>query len=262
VVEDFPMATTTAVPPAAPEQSQAQMGAISRMIGVFFSPKETFADIVRRPSWVAPLIVLFVIWFGLNVALVQKADWVEVSKEQIAKNKFASRAIDNLPDNQKAAVYQQAAGRAKITRYVRAVIGWPMLLLFAALIYWGLYRLIGGARTNFATSFSIAAFAHLPMGLRELLAIPVTLFKDPAAIDPENVLASNPAAFLGSDAPIWQTALLTPIDVFGIWAVILVALGFSAADPKKLPLGKSLAIAFGFFVCIDLFFTTIAWIFS
>jgi hypothetical protein len=261
VVEEFPMATTTAVSPDAPEP-QPQMSAISRMIGVFFSPKPTFADIVRRPSWVAPLIVLFVIWFGLNVALVQKADWVEVSKEQITKNKFASRAVDNLPDDKKGAVYEQAAGRAKITRYVRAVIGWPMLLLFAALIYWGLYRLIGGARTNFATAFSIAAFAHLPMGLRELLAIPVTLLKDPAAIDPENFLASNPAAFLGSDAPIWQTALLAPFDVFGIWAVILIALGFSAADPKKLPFGKSLAIAFGFFLCIDLFFTTIAWVFT
>ncbi|HLZ50289.1 MAG TPA: YIP1 family protein [Candidatus Acidoferrum sp.] len=255
------MSTTTAVSPDAPEL-QPQMSAISRMIGVFFSPKPTFADIVRKPSWVAPLIVLFVVWFGLNVALVQKADWVEVSKDQIAKSKFASRAVDNLPDEQKRTVYQQAAGRAKITRYVRAVIGWPLLLLFASLIYWGLYRLIGGARTNYATAFSIAAFAHLPLGLRELLAIPVTLFKDPAAIDPENFLASNPAVFLGSDAPIWQTALLTPVDVFGIWAVILVALGFSAADPKKLPLGKSLAIAFGFFFCLDLFFTTVAWIFS
>jgi hypothetical protein len=262
VVEEFLMATTTAVPPAAPEQPQPQMSAISRMMGVFFSPKPTFADIVRRPSWVAPLIFLFVIWFGLNVALVQKADWVEVSKEQIAKNKFASRAVDSMPEEQKGTIYQQAAGRAKITRYVRAVIGWPLLLLVASLIYWGLYRLIGGARTNFATAFSIAAFAHLPMGLKELLAIPVTLLKDPAAIDPENFLASNPAAFLGSDAPLWQTAMLTPIDVFGIWAVILIAVGFSAADPKKLPLGKSLAIAFGFFLCIDLFFTTIAWIFS
>jgi hypothetical protein len=137
-----------------------------------------------------------------------------------------------------------------------------MLLLFASLIYWGLYRLIGGARTNFATAFSIAAFAHLPMGLRELLAIPVTLLKDTAAIDPENFLASNPAAFLGSDAPIWQTALLAPLDVFGIWAVILIAFGFSAADPKKLPLGKSLGISFGILLFIDLFFTTIAWVFS
>ena len=256
------MATTTAVPPAAPEQPQAQMSAIRRMVGVFFSPEPTFSDIVRKPSWVAPVVVLFVIWFGLNLALVQKADWVEVSKDQIAKSKFASRAVDNLPDDQKRTVYQQAASRAKITRYVRAVIGWPLLLLTVSLLYWGIYRLIGGARTNFATAFSIAAFAHLPMGLRELLAIPVTLFKDPAAIDPENFLASNPAAFLGSDAPIWQLAMLAPLDVFGVWSVILVAFGFSAADPKKLPLGKSLGIAFGLFLCIDLFFTTVAWVFS
>lgn len=255
------MATTTAVSPDAP-QPEAQMSVISRMIGVFFSPKPTFADIVRRPSWIAPVIVLLLIWLGLNVVLVQKADWLQVSRDQIAKNKFASRAVDNLPDDQKEAVYQQAASRAKITRYVRGVVGWPLLLLVASLVYWGLYRLIGGARTNFATAFAITAFAHLPMGLKELLAIPANWFKDPGAIDPENFLASNPAAFLGSDAPIWQTALLAPIDVFGIWAVILVAFGFSAADPKKLPLGKSLGIAFGLLIFIDLFFTTVAWIFT
>jgi Yip1 domain len=255
------MATTTAVPPAAPEQ-QPPMGTISRMFGVFFNPKQTFADIVRRPTWAIPLVIMCVFWFALNVALVKKADWIEVSKDQIAKNKFAARAVDNLPEDQKATIYQQAAGRAKIVRYVRGVIGWPLLLLLASLIYWGLYRLIGGVRTNFATAFSIATFAHLPMSLRELLAIPVTLFKDPGAIDPENFLASNPAALLGSDAPLWQVAMLAPIDLFGIWAVVLVAFGFSAADPKKLPLGKSLGIAAGIWLFFDLFFTTIAWVFS
>ncbi len=253
------MATTTAAP--APE-AQPPMSAISRIFGVFFNPKQTFSDIVQWPSWVAPLIVLCLIWIGLNVTLVRRADWVEVSKEQIGKNKFASRHIDQLTDAQKERVYEQAADRAKIVRYVRGVIGWPLLLLVSSLVYWGAYRLIGGARTNFLTAFSVSAFAHLPMGLRELIAIPVTVLKDPSAIDPENFLASNAAAFLGSDAPIWQLAFLGPIDIFGIWAVILVAVGFSAADPKKLPFGKSIGIAAGIWAFFDLFFTMIAWVFS
>jgi len=255
------MATTTAVPPAAPEP-QPQMSAVSRIFGVFFSPGPTFADIVRRPTWAAPLIILCVIWFGLNVTLVRRADWVQVSKDQIAKNKFAARQVDNLSDEQKDRIYEQAAGRAKIFRYVRGVVGWPLLALFASLIYWGVYKLIGGARTNFLTAFCITVFAQLPMGLRELLAIPVTLVKDPSAIDPENFLASNPAAFLGSDAPIWQLTLLAPLDVFGIWAIILVAIGFSASDPKKLSFGKAFGIAVGMLIFFDLFFTTIAWVFS
>ena len=44
-------------------------------------------------------------------------------------------------------------------------------------------------------------------------------------------------------------------------ALILLAIGFSAADPKKLPFGKSLGIAIGLQVCLVAFFTGLAWIF-
>src|SRR5262249_32871575 len=157
---------------------------------VFFNPKPTFTDIVRSPSWLAPMAVLLLISIGLSVTLGQRTNWLEVSKEQIAKNKFASRQIDSLTDDQKEVAYQQAAERSKVIRYVRGVIGWPLLLLILTGINLVAFKLVGGARTNFATAFAIAAFAHLPVGLRELIAIPVNLVKDSGAIDPENFLAS------------------------------------------------------------------------
>jgi len=238
------------------------MSAISRIVGVLFNPKPTFADIAQRPSWVAPMLLLFVIYMGLNIALVRHADWVEVSKEQIAKSKFASRQIDQLPEDQKSRAFEQAAERAKIVRYVRGVIGWPLLILFTSAIYLGAFKLMGGARTNFGTAFAITTFAHLPMGIRELIAIPVTFLKDPASIDPENFLASNPAAIFGSDLATWQMVPLAFLDVFGIWALVLMAVGFSASDPKKLPFGKSLGIVASVALAFMLFFTALAWVFS
>ncbi len=100
------------------------------------------------------------------------------------------------------------------------------------------------------------------IGLKELIAIPVTFLKDPSAIDPENFLASNPAAILGNDLQAWQMVPLTFIDVFGIWALLLMAVGFSAADPKKLPFGKSLGIVFSVWFTFMAFFTMLAWVFS
>ena len=252
------MATT---PIPAPE-AQASISPFGRIVGVFFNPKPTFADIAQRPSWVAPMIVLFLIYMGLNIALVRHADWVEVSKEQIAKSKFASRQIDQLPEDQKSRAFEQAAERAKIVRYVRGVIGWPLLLLLISAVYLGAFKLMGGARTNFGTAFAVTTFAHLPVGLRELIAIPVTFLKDPGSIDPENFLASNPAAIFGSDLPAWQMVPLAFLDVFGIWALLLMAIGFSATDPKKLPFGKSLGIVVSVSLAFMLFFTMIAWVFS
>lgn len=254
------MATSPVPVPAA--EPRASISPLGRIMGIFFSPKATFEDIVRKPSWVPALALLFLTGLALNITLASRANWVEVSKEQIAKSKFAARSIDQLDDAKKEQAFQRAATQAKITRYVRGVIGWPLLLLFSGLIYFGAYRLIGGGRVTYALAFTICAFAYLPMAVREILGTIVSVLKDPNAIDPENYLASNPAAFLGSDAPAWQMVPLMSLDLFALWILFLVAMGFSAADPKRLPFGKSLAIAVGLQVCVVAFFTGLAWIFS
>lgn len=250
-----------ATPMPAPE-AQAAITPMGRIAGVFFSPKATFQDVVKKPGWIVPMALLMLIWLGLNIAMVQRADWIEVSKEQIAKSKFASRQFDQMSEDQKGPAYERAAKQAKVVRYVRSVIGWPLLLLVSSGLYFGVFKLIGGVRTNFATAFAVTTFAHLPMGLRELVAIPVTFLKDPASIDPENFLASNPAAIFGSDLATWQMVPLASLDVFGLWTCALLAIGFSAADPKKVPIGKAFGIVGGVWLSLVLFFTMLAWIFS
>jgi Yip1 domain len=257
-VEESSVATTKVTAP----EAQAPLGPVARLIGVLFNPKATFSDIAQRPGWIAPMVVLLLTSIGLSVTFGQRVDWVEVSKQQIAKSKWASSQIDQLKEDQKQSVYEQAAARTKIIRYVRGFIGWPLLLLISSAVYLGAFKLLGGARTNFAAAFSITTFANLPVGLRELIAIPVTLLKDSAAIDPENFLVSNPAAILGNDLPTWQMVPLASLDIFGLWALLLVAVGFSASDPKKLPLGKSVGIIFSVWLAFTLFFTMLAWVFS
>ncbi len=255
------MATTTVGmpdPAPAPQQSISNFG---RVIGVFFSPGKTFADIVKNPNWLFPMILMIVIAIGLGFSLAKRADWVTVVKDQIEKSKMASRQMDQLPEDQKARAIEQRAQISKIIREVRGFIGWPLLLVITAGIYFGAFKLLGGIRTNFKTAFAVATFAHLPIALRELIAIPVTFLKDPASIDPENFLASNPAAML-PDLSGWQVVPLTALDIFGIWCVVLLAIGFSAADPKKIPLGKSFGIVLSVWGSILLFFTGLVWIFS
>jgi hypothetical protein len=248
--------------PAPVAEPQAAISPFGRIFGIFFSPKATFEDIARRPSWIPPLIVLFLTGLILNLTMANHANWAEVSKQQIAKNKWAASQIDQLDDAKKAQAYERAAAQAKISRYVRAVIGWPLVLLVASALYFGAYRLIGGARLSFGLAYVIVAFANLPLALKEILGTVVTALRDPNAIDPENYIASNPAALMSSETPTWQIIPLAFLDIFAIWAIVLVAIGFSAADPKKLPLGKSLGIAIGVNLFLMVFFTMIAWVFS
>ncbi|HET6930860.1 MAG TPA: YIP1 family protein [Candidatus Acidoferrum sp.] len=248
--------------PSPVAEPQAGISPFGRIIGVFFSPKATFEGIVRKPSWIPPLIVLFLTGMLLNLTLANHANWTEVSRQQIDKNKWVASQIDRLDDSKKAQAFERAAAQAKIFRYVRALIGWPLALLVASVLYFGAYRLIGGARLSFGVAGVIVAFANLPVALKEILGALVTALRDPNAIDPENYIASNPAALMGPDTPTWQMIPLAFLDIFTIWALVLVAVGFAAADPKKLPFGKSLGIAIGVNLSLMAVFTMIAWVFS
>jgi hypothetical protein len=63
-------------------------------------------------------------------------------------------------------------------------------------------------------------------------------------IDLENPIATNLAALLPDESAKWLVALCKSIDIFSIWTLILLAIGFAAVNPKKLKGGKSYTIAF------------------
>jgi hypothetical protein len=63
-------------------------------------------------------------------------------------------------------------------------------------------------------------------------------------VDLDNPLASNLAAFMPEDSAKWLLALGKSFDIFVFWILILLAIGFSAVNPKKLKGAKPFTIAF------------------
>src|SRR5712675_2658029 len=100
------MVTTTSMP--APEaQSQPAISAVGRVVGVFFSPKTTFEDIVRKPSWVLPVVLLTLFSIGVSFAINQRINWREFMAQQIEKSPQAA----NMSPEQKE---QRNEGGAKL----------------------------------------------------------------------------------------------------------------------------------------------------
>jgi hypothetical protein len=254
------MSTTVAAP--APDQQPAKIGAMGRIFGALFSPGETFPDIARKPTWFAALLLITLINLSLNVVLASHVDWISVTQKQIEKSKFASARFDQLNDQQKTQAYAQQATFGKVGRYVGGVCVMPILALLGGLVYMGAFNILGGASVKYSTAFALAIFAHIPMALHDILGIPIVLLKDPTAINPQNVVASNIGALLGPDAPLWQTVLGQSIDVFSIWSMILVAIAFTAANPRKLTFGKSLGIVLTVFAVFMVIGVGIASFFS
>ncbi len=82
------MATTTPIP--APE-AQGSISPFGRILGVFFSPGATFADIVRKPGWVLPVVLTTILSIGVSFAINQRINWREFMNQQIEKSPRAAQ---------------------------------------------------------------------------------------------------------------------------------------------------------------------------
>lgn len=230
------MATT----PVPTPEAQATLSPFARIVGVFFSPGNTFADIVRKPSWILPVVLTTLLSIVATFAFSQRVNWREFMSQQIEKSPRAAQ----LSAEQKE---QQIAGGAKITPIIVEVVGVvaPILgVLIIGLIMWGAYSLLGGISTNFGTAIGITAHAFLTGLVSSPLFLLIIYLKPAENIDVENPMATNLAALLPGESAKWLVALCKSVDVFTFWTLILLAIGFAAVNPKKLKGAKSFTIAF------------------
>lgn len=251
------MATTTSMP--APEaQSRPAISPFGRVVGVFFSPKATFEDIVRKPSWILPVALLTLLSFCVSLAINQRINWREFMSQQIEKSPQSA----NMSPEQKEQRIEGGAKFSPIFTYAIGVLGPTIGILVFALVMWGAYNLLGGSNTDFGTSFAITAHASLTGLVSSLLFLLVLYLKPYGTVDLENPVATNLAAILPDDAAKWLVALLKSFDIFTFWTLILLAIGFAATNPKKLRGSRAFVIAFSVWAAYVVCRVGSAWIFS
>ena len=237
------MVTTSAAPAEAPES----VNSLGRICGALFSPKATFESIARKPSWLAPILVLTVISFGMNALLAARVDWRGYIQTQLEKTGRA----DQVPNEQ---ALDRVVMVQRYVRYTRGVVGDVCVALFGAAIYLGIFNLFVGADLRFKSVLSVVSFAMMPTALKEILGIGILFLKEPGTINPDNFIASGLAAFLGSNPPNWLLALGVSVDIFTYWGMILLIIGFHALNPRKIKTGT----AAGAVVGVYLFFVLLA----
>ena len=244
--------------PAPVAEPQPAISPIGRILGIFFSSKATFEDIVRKPGWLLPVIILAVLGLAVAIGLNQKMNWREFMSQQIEKSPAAS----TLSAEQKEQRIEAGAKFAPISTYVFGVPAPLILILVVALIMWGAYNVLGGVNVGYKTALSIVARAYVPVMLGNLVFLLVLFLKAPGTIDLENPVATNLAAFFPEDTAKWLQAFGKNMDIFTLWVVALMAIGFAATNPKKLKGGTSFGIAFGMFAAYLVIRVGLAFAFS
>ena len=250
------MATTSLPTPEA--QSPAAISPTGRIFGVFFSPKSTFEDVVRKPNWAAPILLVVILSVIACVSINQRMNWREYIAQQIEKSPQSAQ----LSAEQKAQRIEGGVKFAPIFTYVFGIPAAAVIILVAGLVMWGAYNLIAGANVSFGVAFSIVAHAFLVSTLSTILFVIILFLKPSGTVDLDNPVAANAAAFLPEDSAKWLVALCKQFDIFTFWILVLIAIGFAVANPKKLKGGKPFSIAFSVWAVWAVIRTGLAYVFS
>jgi hypothetical protein len=221
------MSTAVAMPPVEEPPSKSFL---QRFIGVFVSPYETFADIVRKPDWIAPLVVVIIMSMAVTEIMLAK-----IGIERIVRNSIeqSSRSSQMSAEQMQQAVSQGAKFAGPITHVV-GLLGPPIGLIVIAAIGMLIVSSVFGGSVKFKTAFSVTCYASLIGVLSSLMMIAMIFFGDLEHFNPDSAMPTNLGFFLDPQAiskPLM--ALASRLDIFSFWTMALLGIAFAKAGSSE-----------------------------
>lgn len=212
----------------------------NRLWGTYFSPGETFREVGRAPAVLVPIIALIVLGLLQGYYMATHFD-VESLLSGMSAAQGQTQA--KMTPEQKEQVEQQMVMIEKFLKVVLIVGGGVGSVLFALIIA-GVFKLISkliGVENGFRAVFCVTAYVMLAVSIISFaLLVLVASFKDPSELTYTNIksiLSSNLGAILGNlfgedILPKFFMKLAEYVDVFAIWSIALLSIGYSAITPK------------------------------
>jgi hypothetical protein len=202
----------------------------ARFAGIFLSPGSTFVDIVRKPGWLAPMLALVA-----PVVLFTEAMLWRIGMDRIIRMWFeqSPRAAQMAPEQVEQAVTQGARIGAIFT-HAGALLGTPIFMLIVAGLGLLIVNAIFGKDLEFPVAFSVTCYSHLPSILASLMGLAMIFLGDVERFNVQNPIPTNPGFFLNpleTSKPLY--VLASSLDIFTIWFLVLLGIGFSAATGRK-----------------------------
>jgi hypothetical protein len=195
---------------------------LGRLITVLISPEKTFRSIAERPTWVAALVLLVLLGAAAGYLVFQKLDMVEVISQSMADRgqQVSTEELERMTE--------MAERFGWIGALVGVLVIAPLAFVVMALIFWVVFKLLGG-EFSYQTSLSVTLHSLMPLAISSLLTLPVIYSRESIGYEESQtgVLFSNLSALAPEEAgPAFRT-LLASVDLFSIWTLILMTLGYS-----------------------------------
>ena len=194
-----------------------------RLPALLLRPRHVFQEITSegRATWLTPMLVLTI----TSILVVIVAGYLKAHAAMMGEVTLPRDWQYWTPEMQNNYMQAQQATQGPVFMYIIPLIGalvglWLGWLLLAALLHFG-STLVGG-RGSMQSALNIVAWASLPFAVRDLLRI-VFMLASGHAIDSPGL--SGFSASVG-----FVSHLLMRTDIFLVWNVILLVIGFAIMD--------------------------------
>jgi Yip1-like protein len=201
-----------------------------RVQAILFRPRQVFQEMATesRSTWSTPMLVLTI----TAILVVIVAGYLRTRAAMMGEIQLPPDWEFWPPEMQESFMQAQQATQGPAFMYIIPMAGslaglWLGWLFLAALLHFG-STLLGG-RGSMQSALNIVAWASLPFAIRDILRI-IFMLSAGHVITSPGLSGFGPAAGFVSQ-------LLMRIDIFLIWSVILLVIGFGIAD--SLPRAKA-----------------------
>lgn len=202
-----------------------------RFIGVFISPGETFADIARKPDFIAPLVLVVLSAVAVNETMLMKIGAARITRAALEQSSLTSRMTQEQKDQ---AVEASTQGWHVYSSHISPVILLPVILLIFTAIGLGIANAVFGAQINFKTALAVTSYAHVVGIVGALMAIPLMLYGDPENFRLATPVPSSVGFFMNpQETSKVLYAFATRIDIILLWTYALLGIGFTAVCGPK-----------------------------
>ena len=230
-------------------QEPARLGPFQRLVGVLFSPGETFNDINRKPTWLVPMLigVASAVAFAIFINWKLDAGWDVVMREAMAQQGQAT------PPSAEQMAGAKSVGKIVFVAWFGIVTALSYLIVAGA---FALGMLLLGAQTTFKKILSVVAWSFSSVGLISLIVTVASLMlrdsESLADLNPQNLdslTATNLGALLPDDTGKFIKSIANSLDIFSFWLIALMAVGLAAVGGKRsIKVSSTAGLVIGFWI--------------
>jgi hypothetical protein len=194
-----------------------EMSTAETLTGIFFEPSRTFEALRARPRFLVAGLILLALACIVTVVLYMRVDMSQFIRDRIERSPNAAQLTE-----------EQKEMQARIGKNIGAAVipvSIPVTIAGGAALYL-LGVMLFGRSITYKKSLAVWVYSSIPPSVvGALIAVLVLFLKSPDSVDPEYMVATNPAALLGEDTSRLLVAVLKQFDLLRFYGMFLAALG-------------------------------------